>query len=269
MKQFYPHINKDNILRQILPEKKIILADGGEMLANDDSHSFDIFDETDIVSQLQKNAAELENIAQCNYTYAICDISFGKETTAFEKPASTDHRGNLDVPLILTYRRRSFELLGKDIRRLLSECTQCVIFAATIGPQIDRIMKKKELESMSDALIFDMCASDAIENLCDDINDELDDYFHSRGLFLTDRFSPGYGDLPVSASVDIARILDASRRIGLTFNNYGLMMPLKSVTAVIGISDKPQPMRIRGCKFCRMSDSCSFKKRGLTCYSID
>ncbi len=296
MKQFYPHVNRDIILRRILPDKsRYNVKNDSHSSSSIDSHSSDDSEASAMISQLQEVASELENAAKCNYIYAICDISFDYGYTSPAVPSNSapsnsapsnsapsnsaqsyeslhdDSANNSDsescnAPLTLTYKGQSILLLGDDIRRLLKGCQQCIILAATLGPQPDRLMKRKGLQDMGSALIFDMCAGDAIENLCNDINNELDEYYHSLGLFLTDRFSPGYGDLPLSASVDIAKMLDATRRIGLTFNSSGLMIPLKSVTALIGISDKPKPMTIRGCKYCRMTKSCSFKKRGLTCY---
>ena len=44
-----------------------------------------------------------------------------------------------------------------------------------------------------------------------------------------------------------------------------LMNPSKSVTAVVGLSDRPQPARIRGCGFCNLRENCQFRKEGKTC----
>ena len=57
----------------------------------------------------------------------------------------------------------------------------------------------------------------------------------AEGVFLKPRFSPGYGDLPLSMQTDIFRVLDCPRKVGLTLNNSLLMSPSKSVTAIMGI----------------------------------
>lgn len=44
-----------------------------------------------------------------------------------------------------------------------------------------------------------------------------------------------------------------------------LLNPVKSVTAVIGLSDRPQMARIRGCAYCRMRDRCALRKGGKHC----
>lgn len=55
---------------------------------------------------------------------------------------------------------------------------------------------------------------------------------------LTMRYSPGYGDLDISANRDILNVLDAHRKIGVTVTNTGIMIPRKSVVALIGITNK-------------------------------
>ena len=51
----------------------------------------------------------------------------------------------------------------------------------------------------------------------------------------TRRFSPGYGDMPIEIQVDILQLLDASRRLGMVLTESNLMIPTKSITALIGM----------------------------------
>ena len=44
-----------------------------------------------------------------------------------------------------------------------------------------------------------------------------------------------------------------------------LLNPVKSVTAVIGLSDRPQMARIRGCAYCQMRERCTLRKGGKHC----
>ena len=84
-------------------------------------------------------------------------------------------------------------------------------------------------------------------------------------LHRTDRFSPGYGDLPLDLQPALCAALDAQRRLGLTVTDSLLLNPVKSVTAVIGLSPTPQPARIRGCGYCNFRENCQFRKEGTTC----
>ena len=74
-----------------------------------------------------------------------------------------------------------------------------------------------------------------------------------------------FGDLPLDVQSPLLALTDATRRLGVTLSESNLMNPLKSVTAVIGLSDTPQRARIRGCDFCAMRTRCNLRKAGKTC----
>jgi hypothetical protein len=116
---------------------------------------------------------------------------------------------------------------------------------------------------MAQAVILDACGSAFVEQGCDAAEEELKKRFPD--LFLTDRFSPGYGDLPLDLQPSICAALDTPRRLGLHVTGSFLLNPGKSVTAVIGLSDRPQMARIRGCAFCAMRERCTLRKGGKTC----
>ena len=116
---------------------------------------------------------------------------------------------------------------------------------------------------MARAVILDACGSALVEQGCDEAERDIAARF--PGLYLTDRFSPGYGDLPLSLQPAICGLLDAERRVGIHVASSFLMNPSKSVTAVIGLSDKPQMARIRGCAWCAMWDTCTLRKGGKSC----
>ena len=107
------------------------------------------------------------------------------------------------------------------------------------------------------------CGSALVEQGCDGAEKELAARF--PGQYLTDRFSPGYGDLPLSLQGNICTALDAPRRLGLHVTESSLLNPVKSVTAVVGLSDQPQKARIRGCTYCQMRESCALHKGGNHC----
>ena len=85
------------------------------------------------------------------------------------------------------------------------------------------------------------------------------------GKYMTFRFSPGYGDYPIEMQKEYLRILDAPRKIGLTTGDSCLLVPSKSVTAVLGISDNPIERRKRGCAICSMKGKCRFRRNGEHC----
>lgn len=127
------------------------------------------------------------------------------------------------------------ELTGKDIVKLLNGCGKAVLFAATLGAGVDTLMRRLQVGSMPKAILTDAMAGAAIEQICNDFQAELAVQFPN--LRQTMRYSPGYGDLPLSIQRKLLETLSAGKRIGLSVTEGNMLTPLKSVTAVIGLRD--------------------------------
>ena len=74
--------------------------------------------------------------------------------------------------------------------------------------------------------------------------------------------------MPLTEQRELFHVLDVTRRIGVSLSDSGLMLPQKSVTALIGVSDRPQPKRHRGCPSCSMFETCAFRKDGKSCGAL-
>ena len=156
-------------------------------------------------------------------------------------------------------------LVGEDLPTLLRDCDRAVVFALTLGMEAEALIRRAGLTSPTRALILDACASAACEQACDDLQGLLEGRLCTAGVFPTDRFSPGYGDLPLEVQKPLLDLLDGQRSCGITLSDTFIMSPRKSVTAVFGLADRPQGKRARGCAFCSMNQNCSFRKAGITC----
>jgi len=154
-------------------------------------------------------------------------------------------------------------LPGKAVRALLKDCRECMIFCVTIGNEPEMLIRRWEVENIAFAAALDACASSAVESLCEQ---EEKKAIGSEEVFLTDRFSPGYEDLPLSLQPDFCRLLDTGRKIGVMVSGSGVMIPRKSVTALVGIADRKQKSRDSGCSACPAYGSCSYRESGVTCY---
>lgn len=157
-------------------------------------------------------------------------------------------------------------LEGKDIAKLLDGCGEAVLFALTLGTELERILMRSEISNMSDAFVLDVCASVAIEEAADDFERKLGQMLQSENRYLTNRFSPGYGDLPLSHQRQLLEFLNAQRMAGITLTPTDLMVPRKSITAVMGICDHIKPDVLGGCGKCPLLTKCSYRERGTRCY---
>lgn len=159
----------------------------------------------------------------------------------------------------------SVHFAGSDIWKLLNGCKSVILMAATLGSEVESLVRRYQVKSPADAVILDACASAAIESVCDDLCNQI--AVEIRPLYLTDRFSPGYGDMPLSQQTEIFQLLDITKRIGVSLTDSWLMVPQKSVTAIIGLSHAPVKMRPRGCAVCSMFETCRYRKDGVNCGS--
>ena len=157
----------------------------------------------------------------------------------------------------------SFRPEGKSVRELLQGCSGVILMAATLGAEVDLLLRRETQKNMADAAMLDALANAAIENVCDNLCLDLAREILPR--MLTPRFSPGYGDFPLTQQPAFCAVLDVQRRIGVTLTPGGLMVPQKSVTALMGVSDHPPETSDGGCASCRLSDRCLYRKEGLSC----
>ena len=126
----------------------------------------------------------------------------------------------------------AFSVQSADLAKNLYGCESVLLFAATVGVGIDRLISKYSRISPARSVIIDALGAERIEALCDAL---CEDFALENKAKLKPRFSPGYGDLPLEAQKDIFAVLDCPRKIGLSLNDSLLMSPTKSVTAFAGI----------------------------------
>ena len=154
-------------------------------------------------------------------------------------------------------------LTGNDIRRHLKGGTRAVLLAATLSQEADKLIRQTAVTDMAESLAIDCLCSAAVEQVCNRAEEEI--FSRHDAPYRTWRFSPGYGDLPISLQRSFLLALNAQRRIGLTVTDSYLLIPSKSVTAIIGVSDTPIERGKRGCEVCNLRESCAYRASGLSC----
>jgi len=150
---------------------------------------------------------------------------------------------------------------GQDVQAMLAPCSAAVLLAGTLGAESERLLLRIQAQDAARALLLDAALSAAIEEALDRQEGMLRRELAADGLYLTDRFSPGYGDMPLVQTKMICEVLGAQRAIGLTVSKSGIMMPRKSVTAIMGISASELPRRAKGCDTCSARDTCALRRR--------
>lgn len=127
-----------------------------------------------------------------------------------------------------------FSLQSKNLAINLSGCNNVIIFGATVGIGLDRLIARYSHISPAKALMLQALGTERIESLC---NAFCNDMQNTLKTPLRPRFSAGYGDLSLDTQKQFFSLLNLPKNIGLTLNDSLLMSPTKSVTAFIGIQE--------------------------------
>lgn len=145
----------------------------------------------------------------------------------------------------------TLRLPGKSIQHILSQSDELLLFCGTLGWEADQMILKASYQSMVDQMIMDACASVKMDMVLDHMQENIE-------LYQTPRFSPGYGDLPLTIQSSMIEVLGA-RRIGVQVTSSSMLIPKKSVTGIIGLSRQPMTVTYRFCDDCLKRTSCDFK----------
>lgn len=152
-----------------------------------------------------------------------------------------------------------FQTESRALAHNLADCDEILLFAATLGTGVDHLIRRYSRLEMSRAVALQAASAAAIEAYCNGVCKELRADYEAKGRYLRPRFSPGYGDFPLSCQPAILGALEAGKRIGIKLTDSFLMMPSKSVSAVMGISKKPRHCSVEGCEVCTKKD-CLYRR---------
>ena len=151
---------------------------------------------------------DIYKVAEPKAVYCEAEIDVGNDTVDFG------------------FMRVESEKLAKN----LCGCYKAYIFCATLGMGVDRQFERLSRISPAKAAVFSAVGSSLVEGLCDRVNEAIVGEEISRP-----RFSCGYGDFSLTHQSDILNALEAGKRIGVFLTESYMMVPVKTVTAVIGI----------------------------------
>lgn len=134
------------------------------------------------------------------------------------------------------------ELGGYDIKshylaKGLENSTQAIFLWATLGKELDdKIHDLLSEDKIYKATLLDELASFAVDFLIEKLYLRLKQDYIKRRKFLTLRYSPGYGDIDLDESEKLIKLDDSCT---ISYNG-SMLIPQKSITAIVGISSTPE-----------------------------
>lgn len=107
--------------------------------------------------------------------------------------------------------------------------------SATIGEDIeDQVTRSFEEGKYSFSMLLDAAATTAIEEVADGMEKNIFNVVKRQGLAMTWRFSPGYGDWPIEQQPEVLSLANG-KEIGVSLTEALMLIPRKSITAIIGL----------------------------------
>lgn len=191
-----------------------------------------------LILEIESAILELKEIIKERSIYKICELEKTKGKIAIEK---------------------ILNLSGKDIYEHLKESEKAVLMAVTLGTEVDKRINYYSKIDLKKALIFDACSAAIIEAYCDEIEDEISQIARSEGYYITSRYSPGYGDFGLDVQPKIIDFLQAYKKIGLSATENFILLPRKSVTAIIGFTYTKENNKCKNCAACNL-ENCLYKR---------
>ena len=180
--------------------------------------------EADVSALMEKAASEMQTVMKAQSVFEIYDLAVDEQSSAVVSTGSTT----------VTLSFADVTLQSRDLSRNLAGCSQVALLAATIGPQVDALIRRHSSLDPVYASILQATGAMFIEELVDVTNSEIKKIAAAQGLKTKPRYSPGYGDVPLQVQKDFFRLLPCTR-IGLTLMDTLIMAPEKSVTAFVGL----------------------------------
>lgn len=190
------------------------------------------------LQMIQRCFEELEQTANKRIVYRVFDLRMAEG-------------GHIEI--------ENLSIESKGLSKNLRGCEKVILLGATLGVEVDLMMKRHTYTDMAKTVVLQACAAALLEEYLDECQAKIGKEMEEEGYFLRPRFSPGYGDFSILCQKQILAMTDAARKIGLTMTKGSMLAPTKSVTALIGLSKKKENCHIKGCEACKKTD-CAYRR---------
>lgn len=123
---------------------------------------------------------------------------------------------------------------GAHMVKLLGGCDWATLLACTIGPELEaEVERLSQAGELTESYALEMVGGLMADYMAERMDERIGAEIRRAGYGRTMRFSPGYGDWELSHQPRALRLVEAER-IGIRLTETNIMLPRKSVSAVIG-----------------------------------
>ena len=151
-------------------------------------------------------------------------------------------------------------LHGSLLPSVLSSAKELAVVVCTIGPALEK--RATDYFSRDETLrgmLLDGIGSAAVDSLIQEVCKLVEQEASSSGYQVSSPLSPGMTDFPISEQWQMFQLVP-SEEIGVSLTPSGVMVPLKSVSMVIGTGPQmPTWTRAESCAHCSLRKTCLYK----------
>jgi len=179
---------------------------------------------------------EVKNVINYKASYRCFDIKIEGNTVTFDD---------------------ELQLESEKLCNCLKGCDKAFVFVATTDMAVDRLIAKYRQLQVAKSVVIDAVGSSAVECFCDILCQQLQS---EHSVCFRPRYSPGYGDLSILCQPAVLKVCDSARKIGVTLTDRYMMLPTKSVSAIVGVRPSTEKCEHKtSCERCERTD-CEYRK---------
>ncbi|MCF7803082.1 MAG: hypothetical protein K9N46_11280 [Candidatus Marinimicrobia bacterium] len=139
--------------------------------------------------------------------------------------------------------------LGEWVTGFLKKSTWIAVFLGTAGEQVEQLSKQLMQDGhLLEGYIVDLIGSELAEGVAVSVHHAIENNARQAGLNITNRYSPGYCHWPVSDQTQIFSLIGKDS-CGIRLTRSSLMIPMKSVSGIIGVGKHVKQMGYK-CRVC-------------------
>lgn len=156
-----------------------------------------------------------------------------------------------------TMRINGFEFnVGQLVLSFFRKSSHMAVFVSTCGSQVEEFSKSQiDQGHFLEGLIINIIGSAIADQTARHTLKEIENEASTYGLKITNRYSPGYCDWPVSDQQKLFALMEGNH-CGIKLTESSLMIPIKSVSGMIGIGKDVKMMDY--CRYCPKVE-CTFR----------
>jgi hypothetical protein len=157
------------------------------------------------------------------------------EAHILSQPKSSWNIYGYDSATATIFAAEPLSLIGTKVMHHLTGAAQVAVLAVTIGAALEQAVSQHfSSGNYTAGMLLDAAGTTAVESATDQAVAFIAHQSTRLGYTTNWRFSPGYGDWDISVQPHILQLAEASQ-INITVTNTYMLLPRKSVTAIIGL----------------------------------